>query len=78
SCKKCNGTIVDKGSFYGCSNYKNNHCDFTISKKILGKTITQKNIKLLLTEGKTEVINGFTTKDKCFNARLYFDEKENR
>lgn len=77
-CKKCNGTIVDKGSFYGCSNYKNNHCDFTISKKILGKTITQKNIKLLLTEGKTEVINGFTTKDKCFNARLYFDEKENR
>ncbi|MCM3566863.1 DNA topoisomerase III [Neobacillus mesonae] len=78
SCKKCDGTIIDKGSFYGCSNYKNNHCDFTISKKIFGKTITQKNVKLLLTEGKTEIIEGFKNKDRSFNARLYFDEIESK
>ncbi|WP_286228954.1 DNA topoisomerase III [Neobacillus mesonae] len=77
-CKKCDGSVVDKGSFYGCSNYKNNHCDFTISKKILGKAITQKNIKLLLTDGKTEVIEGFTNKDRSFNARLHYDEKEHK
>lgn len=75
-CRKCNGAIVDKGSFYGCSNYQKNQCNFTISKKILGKNITQKNIKLLLVEGKTELIEGFTNKDKTFNARLYLDEKE--
>ncbi|WML40296.1 DNA topoisomerase III [Neobacillus sp. OS1-2] len=77
-CKKCDGAIVDKGSFYGCSNYKNNQCNFTISKQILGKNITQKNVKLLLTEGKTELIEGFTNKDKTFNARLFLDEKEKR
>ncbi|MCM3766641.1 DNA topoisomerase III [Neobacillus niacini] len=75
-CKKCDGSIVDKGNFYGCSNYQNNKCNFTISKKILGKTITQKNIKLLLSDGKTELIEGFTNKDRTFNARLYLDEKE--
>lgn len=77
-CKKCDGTMVDKGSFYGCTNYQKNKCNFTISKKILGKNITQKNIKLLLTEGKTEVIEGFTNNEKTFNARLYLDEKEKR
>lgn len=77
-CKKCDGSIVDKGSFYGCSNYKNNKCDFTISKKILGKNITQKTIKLLLVDGKTEMIEGFTNKDKTFNARLFLDEKEKK
>ncbi|MGZ4160760.1 MAG: DNA topoisomerase, partial [Neobacillus sp.] len=77
-CKKCDGSVVDKGNFYGCTNYKNNQCDFTISKKILGKNITQKNIKLLLTEGKTELIEGFTKNDKTFNAKLFLDEKEKR
>jgi DNA topoisomerase III len=77
-CKKCDGSIVDKGSFYGCSNYQKNQCNFTISKKILGKNITQKNVKLLLTEGKTELIEGFTNKDKTFNARLFLDDQENR
>lgn len=77
-CKKCGGSVVDKGTFYGCSNYKQNHCDFTISKQILGKNITQKNIKLLLTDGKTEVIEGFTSKEKTFNARLVLDEKEKK
>jgi DNA topoisomerase III len=78
NCKKCDGSIVDKGSFYGCSNYQKNQCNFTISKKILGKNITQKNIKLLLTEGKTELIEGFTNKDKTFNARLSLDEQDKR
>jgi DNA topoisomerase-3 len=75
-CKKCDGSIVDKGNFYGCTNYQKNHCNFTISKKILGKNITQKNIKLLLNEGKTELIEGFTKNDKVFNARLIIDENE--
>lgn len=77
-CKRCNGHIVDHGTFYGCSNYQKNHCKFTISKKILGKTITQKNIKKLLTEGKTDVIEGFKSNDKTFNASLAWDEQEQK
>jgi DNA topoisomerase-3 len=77
-CKKCDGSLIDKGSFYGCSNFHKNHCDFTISKKILGKTITQKNVKKLLQEGQTELIEGFVSKDKSFNAILKWDQQENK
>lgn len=77
-CKKCDGFMVDKGTFYGCTNYNKSKCDFTISKKILGKTITQKNVKLLLAEGKSGLIEGFTNKDKSFNARLFIDENEKK
>ncbi|NRD80505.1 DNA topoisomerase III [Bacillus sp. BRMEA1] len=77
-CKKCDGFIVDKGSFFGCSNYQKNHCDFTISKKILGKNITQKMVKQLLTDGKTDFIEGFIGKERNFNARLCLDLKENK
>ncbi|MFD0827868.1 DNA topoisomerase III [Neobacillus sp. M.A.Huq-85] len=78
SCKKCDGAVIDKGSFYGCNNYRKNQCDFTISKKILGKNITQKNIKLLLSEGKTDMIEGFTKNEKTFNARLYLDDQDKK
>jgi len=77
-CKKCGGMVVDKGTFYGCSNYPKTKCNFTLSKKILGKTLTQKDIKKLLTEGRTDVINGFLGKEKPFNASLYWDGQENR
>lgn len=77
-CKKCNGYLMDKGGFYGCSNFNKNQCSFTISKKIFGKEITQKNIKKLLSEGSTELIEGFKNKDKTFNARLIWDDKEKK
>jgi DNA topoisomerase III len=70
--------VVDKGSFYGCSNYQKTKCNFTLNKQILGKTVTQQNIKKLLAEGNTEVIEGFQSKDKTFAARLYWDEQENK
>ncbi|MFT9596651.1 DNA topoisomerase III [Mesobacillus sp.] len=77
-CKKCDGMVVDKGTFYGCSNYQKTKCNFTLSKQILGKTVTQKNIKMLLAEGSTDVIEGFQSKDKTFNAKLYWDGEENK
>jgi DNA topoisomerase III len=77
-CKLCDGYIVDKGSFYGCSNYQKTACSFTLSKKIKGKSITQKQIKKLLTEGITEVIQGFKKEEKEFSAQISWDEKERR
>ena len=75
-CIKCDGNVIDKGNLYGCSNYQKTKCNFSISKKILGKSITQKLVKQLLKDGTTEIIQDFKGKDKPFNAKLVWDEKE--
>ncbi|WP_216827692.1 DNA topoisomerase III [Alkalihalobacterium elongatum] len=72
TCKKCNGDIVDKGTFYGCSNYTTKKCNFTISKKLLGKTVSQANVKKLLKGEETNVIKGFKKGDNTFDAKLSF------
>lgn len=75
SCTKCLGRIIDKGKFYGCSNYPN--CTFTLPKKWSNKTIPKKNIQELLNSGKTSEIKGFKSKKgKKFNAKL--ELKENK
>ncbi|WP_299092199.1 DNA topoisomerase III [uncultured Metabacillus sp.] len=69
-CKLCDGNVVDKGQFYGCSNYKTVNCHFTISKLILGKKITKTNVQKLLKEGSTNLIKGFKKGEKTFDAKL--------
>ncbi|QDQ02688.1 DNA topoisomerase III [Lysinibacillus fusiformis] len=77
-CILCEGSIIDHGTFYGCSNYKAANCKFSVSKKILRKTITQANIKKLLASGETDLIKGFKKGEKTFNAHLIWDEKERK
>ncbi|WP_100402951.1 DNA topoisomerase III [Bacillus sp. FJAT-42315] len=77
-CPKCGGQVVDKSTFYGCGNYAKTKCDFTLSKKILGKTISQANAKKLLEGGKTSVIKGFKKGDKTFQAALEYKKEENK
>ena len=78
NCKLCDGFIIDKGSFFGCSNYQKTKCNFTISKTILGKNITQQQVKKLLKNGATEQISGFKGKNKEFTAKLVWDDKEKK
>ncbi len=73
-CKKCDGEVVDKGTFYGCSNYNTIKCNFTVSKKILGKSISATNAKKLLAAGRTDEIKGFKKGEKVFNAALEWKE----
>ncbi|MEK4629154.1 DNA topoisomerase III [Solibacillus sp. FSL R7-0682] len=73
-CILCEGSILDHGTFYGCSNYKNANCKFTVSKKILRKTITQANVKKLLTTGETSLIKGFKKGEKYFDAHIVWDK----
>lgn len=77
-CKLCDGKVMDKGNFYGCSNYSKHKCPFTISKKIMGKAITQKLMKQLLNDGVTELMDGFKSKEKVFAAKLLWDHTEQR
>ncbi|MGE8206444.1 DNA topoisomerase III [Heyndrickxia sp. NPDC080065] len=75
-CKKCEGSIIEKGNFYGCTNYQKTNCDFTVSKKILGKTISQKNISKLLKDGKTDLIKGFKKGEKTFDGFLEWNPEK--
>src|SRR5699024_9615308 len=71
SCEK--GMIQDKRKFYGCTEYQNG-CSFTLPKKVLGKTISQSNIKKLLNGDRTNLIKGFKSKKgKSFDAYLRYD-----
>lgn len=70
SCKK--GFIVEKGKFYGCTNYKEG-CKQTFNKKILGKNITKNHIKQLCEKGKTSKIKGFKGK-KEFDTHLILEK----
>lgn len=74
ACKKCDGQVIDKGTFYGCTNYAKTKCNFTISKKILGKTVSQANVKKLMKDGVTNVIKGFKKGEKTFDAKLEWKE----
>ncbi|KHF38807.1 DNA topoisomerase III [Halalkalibacter okhensis] len=77
-CPECGGVILDKGTFFGCSQFHSQQCRFTISKVILGKKIRQKDVKALLKDGKTETIEGFIKEDKSFKATLVWDKTEKK
>ncbi|MDQ0300002.1 DNA topoisomerase-3 [Salibacterium salarium] len=66
SCQK--GEIVQRKSFYGCTNYKNG-CKQTFNRTILSKTITEAQVRDLCEKGKTRVIKGFKGK-RTFDAML--------
>ncbi|WP_438358019.1 topoisomerase C-terminal repeat-containing protein [Brevibacillus dissolubilis] len=74
-CKLCDGEIIDKGDFYGCSHYTKNQCKLTIGKKILGKAVSATNAKRILTKGKSNLIKGFKKGEKTFDAYLVWDEQ---
>ncbi|HEY4551785.1 MAG TPA: DNA topoisomerase 3 [Bacillaceae bacterium] len=73
-CPKCGSDVVDKGKIYGCSAYKTFKCDFTLTKKLLGKTLSEANVRKLLAAGKTNLMKGFKGK-KPFDAYIVWKEK---
>lgn len=72
SCPLCGGRMETTPFGYGCSNYKKDGsgCRFSIGA-IAGRDLTPEEVTALLTEGKTDVLSGFVSKDKKkFRARL--------
>ncbi|KEZ47131.1 type IA DNA topoisomerase [Metabacillus indicus] len=69
ACPACQkGSIMDRKTFYGCTEYKSG-CKQTFPKKLLGKSISAAQIKTLCQKGKTNKLKGFKGK-KPFDASL--------
>lgn len=78
TCPLCGSDVLDKGKLFGCSSYAKTNCPFTISKRILGKPISQTNAKKILTEGKSNVIKGLKSKKGTFDAALVWSPEEKK
>ena len=75
-CPECGNDVVRGKYGYGCSNYKNG-CKFRIGGIICKRVITPTHAKQLLTQGRTEKIEGFISKnDKPFSATLKMEENK--
>ena len=74
-CPKCKeGKVSENAKAYGCNRYREG-CDFTIWKTVAKKKLTEKQVQLLMANGRTEKMKGFTSKaGKKFEARLKFDD----
>jgi len=72
TCPCCGGDVVETPKSYGCSNWKEKGCKFTIWKVISKKKIGVSIVKELLSNGRTKKkVEGFMSKaDKPFAAFL--------
>ncbi len=73
-CPLCGKDVVKGRYGYGCTGYKDG-CKFKISGVICKRVISLKNAQLLLKEGRTSKIKGFTSKNgKSFDAYLKLED----
>ena len=77
-CPVCGGDIVTTPFGYGCDRYQKDGsgCRFVIGS-IAGRDLTDEEVIELLTKGKTQVLSGFTAKNKKkFQAALVLQKEE--
>lgn len=73
-CPKCKqGEILERKTFYGCSNYESG-CNFGLKKQFIGANITESQIRKLLDKNRTDLISFETEKGK-FKARLTYNRE---
>ncbi|WP_442865191.1 DNA topoisomerase III [Alkalihalobacillus sp. CinArs1] len=77
-CPLCGADVIDKGKLYGCSGYSKNKCPFTLSKRILGKQVSQANAKKILKDGKSNIIKGLKGKKGSFDAALVWNAADKK
>jgi DNA topoisomerase-3 len=79
-CPVCGGAIETTPFGYGCSNYRKDGsgCKFSIGQ-IAGRDLSDEEVTELLTEGKTSVLSGFTSKaKKKFSASLVLNREADK
>lgn len=77
ACPKCGTAVVDTGKRYSCGNALGDKaaCDFTFGRQILSRAIEPSEIRQLLADGKTPLLQGFISKrnKRPFAAHLTLD-----
>ena len=77
SCPKCGAMVLDTSRRYVCRNGLGDQsaCDFSISRQILSRPIVAGEVRQLLGNGKTDLLQGFVSKKnkRTFAAHLTID-----
>lgn len=75
SCPLCGESVrISKDGNLYCAGYKEG-CTFGVHKNIAGKRLTQTQMLMLISSGRTNVIKGFVSKTgKPFDAALSLDK----
>ena len=74
-CPLCGGKIRRTNFGYGCSAYREKGCKFSVSGVICSRVIPKSAVERLLSEGKTQKLDGFVSPrtGKTFSAALKLD-----
>lgn len=76
-CPKCGAHVRDSGGKYICEKAvgENAACDFTFNRRILQRDIPSEQLQLLLTKGKTALLDNFISRknNRPFKAYLTMD-----
>ena len=69
--KEFKNDLIEFPKSISCSSWKETKCDFVIWKQIAGKVISETIIQELLKKGKTDVLQGFKSREgNPFSAKL--------
>ncbi len=72
-CPLCGRDVIRTRRGYGCKGYRDG-CKFTIWSTVAGRNVSVAEAKMLLTDGRTDVLEGFVSKKgTSFSARLKLD-----
>lgn len=72
SCPSCKNDVILKDKLASCSN----NCGFVLWRNISGKSLNDNELKILLTKGKTDYLDGFISKNgNKYSAMLSLDNE---
>ncbi|MBE8158578.1 MAG: DNA topoisomerase III, partial [Betaproteobacteria bacterium] len=75
ACPKCGAPVRNAGGAYVCEKKAEDACDFVLARRLLQREMLPEEVKMLLGEGKTKMLEGFVSQKtrRPFSARLTFD-----
>lgn len=73
SCPECEGVLLERKDFYGCSNYPT--CRYTLTNNFRNKKLTKKNIQDLIARKETTITGIKTKEKKTYDAIVRQNEK---
>lgn len=75
-CPKCGGAVFEHGMSYLCENSPLKKCDFRSGKVILRQEIGRDQMQKLLTDGKTDLLDGFVSNRNGRKFKAFLVKKE--